>query len=159
MSSVWKYVLIGAGGLGLCGVLAVGITVFIVTRDLPGYEVLAHYEPPVTTRVYAGNGTLIGEYARERRLFVPIEQIRTRYFIRVTCQDKPGVFARIAAALGENDVSIASVIQKEPENGAVPVVILTHQTQEKNFRAALERIDAEPFTAEPSAFIRVEADE
>ncbi|MCH8858778.1 MAG: transglycosylase domain-containing protein, partial [Proteobacteria bacterium] len=75
MSSVWKYVLIGVGVLGLCGVLAVGITVFVVTRGLPGYEVLAHYEPPVTTRVYAGNGTLIGEYARERRLFVPIEQI------------------------------------------------------------------------------------
>ena len=36
---------------------------------------LAHYEPPITSRVYAGNGTLIGEYARERRLFVPIGQM------------------------------------------------------------------------------------
>jgi penicillin-binding protein 1A len=46
--------------------------------DLPSYDTLAHYEPPITTRLYAGNGTLIGEYARERRLFVPIGAIPDR---------------------------------------------------------------------------------
>lgn len=40
-------------------------------RDLPDYQVLAEYEPSITTRVHAGDGSLIGEFARERRLFVP----------------------------------------------------------------------------------------
>jgi penicillin-binding protein 1A len=43
-----------------------------ITRDLPSVQDLQNYAPPVTTRVYAGDGTLLGEYARERRVFVPI---------------------------------------------------------------------------------------
>ncbi|HEX3484251.1 MAG TPA: penicillin-binding protein 1A [Micropepsaceae bacterium] len=59
----------------LVGFLLTATYVFWLTRDLPSYDTLAHYEPPVTSRVYAGNGTLIGEYARERRLFVPVGQM------------------------------------------------------------------------------------
>jgi len=65
-------------GVVLIGFLLAATYVFWVTRDLPSYDVLAHYEPPITTRLYAGNGTLIGEYARERRLFVPIGQVPDR---------------------------------------------------------------------------------
>ncbi|WOI52025.1 penicillin-binding protein 1A [Parvularcula sp. LCG005] len=43
--------------------------------DLPDYTVLEEYQPAVTTRVHAGDGTLVAEFARERRLFVPIETI------------------------------------------------------------------------------------
>lgn len=75
MKPIWKYLLGGLFALGFCGVLAVGGYVYWLSRDLPGYEVLADYEPPVTTRVYAGDGTLIGEYARERRLFSPVWQV------------------------------------------------------------------------------------
>jgi penicillin-binding protein 1A len=49
-----------------------------VTRDLPDYEVLAKYSPPVTTRVHADDGSLIAEYAHERRLFLPIQAIPDR---------------------------------------------------------------------------------
>jgi len=52
--------------------LAVVIYIWSVTRDLPSVEALQNYTPPVTTRVYAGDGTVLGEYARERRIFVPI---------------------------------------------------------------------------------------
>ena len=45
--------------------------IFTLTRDLPSVEALQNYAPPITTRVYAGNGTVLGEYARERRIFVP----------------------------------------------------------------------------------------
>jgi penicillin-binding protein 1A len=68
-------VLGGLAGVVLIGFLLTATYVFWVTRDLPSYDMLAHYEPPITSRVYAGNGTLIGEYARERRLFVPIGQL------------------------------------------------------------------------------------
>ncbi|MFQ5562644.1 MAG: penicillin-binding protein 1A [Parvularculaceae bacterium] len=46
-----------------------------LSNDLPDYAALAEYAPPVTTRVYAGDGTLVAEFARERRLFVPVEAI------------------------------------------------------------------------------------
>ncbi len=54
------------------GVLAAVIFIVSVTRDLPSVETLRDYQPAVTTRVYAGDGSLLGEYARERRIFVPI---------------------------------------------------------------------------------------
>ena len=61
-----------AGVLGAAGVLAILV---IYGRDLPDYRQLAHYEPPVASRLYAADGSLLREYARERRLFVPIEAI------------------------------------------------------------------------------------
>lgn len=61
-------------------VVAAGVGVYLagVTKDLPNYEVLASYEPPVATRVHAGNGALMAEYARERRLFLPIQAVPDR---------------------------------------------------------------------------------
>src|SRR3954471_3000536 len=56
-------------------VVAIGFAAFwliALTRDLPSVETLQDYAPPVTTRVYAGNGTVLGEYAHERRIFVPV---------------------------------------------------------------------------------------
>jgi len=78
IKSVRNIALGGFAAVVLTGFLLTATYVFWVTRDLPSYDTLAHYEPPITTRVYAGNGTLIGEYARERRLFVPIGAIPER---------------------------------------------------------------------------------
>ena len=47
-------------------------------RGLPDYHQLAHYEPPITTRVYGGDGRLVAEYAKEKRIFVPLEAIPQR---------------------------------------------------------------------------------
>ena len=55
------------------GVAAVYLTT--VANDLPDYTVLKDYQPPVTTRVHAADGTLLAEFARERRLFQPIETV------------------------------------------------------------------------------------
>jgi penicillin-binding protein 1A len=63
---------LAVGGLVLAALVAAVAYVYSTTRDLPSVEALKNYQPPVTTRVYAGNGTLLGEYARERRIFVPI---------------------------------------------------------------------------------------
>ncbi|MGF1651483.1 MAG: penicillin-binding protein 1A [Hyphomicrobiaceae bacterium] len=52
-----------------------GYLVWQASQDLPSYENLANYEPPVMTRVHAHDGQLIGEYARERRIFVPIHTV------------------------------------------------------------------------------------
>jgi penicillin-binding protein 1A len=61
-----------AAALAVAGALVVVGYIWSVTRELPSVEALQNYAPPVTTRVYAGDGTLLGEYARERRIFVPI---------------------------------------------------------------------------------------
>jgi penicillin-binding protein 1A len=62
--------------LALAG--AVALYLGSVTKDLPDYEVLNSYAPPVTTRMHAGNGALMAEYARERRLYLPIQAIPDR---------------------------------------------------------------------------------
>ena len=68
--------LFSLGMLGLIGVVggAVGVISYY-GRDLPDYRALKDYEPPVVTRIYAGDGRLLEEYAQERRVFVPIESI------------------------------------------------------------------------------------
>ncbi len=62
--------------LGVAGVVAVYLNAIL--QDLPDYEVLASYEPPVTTRIHAVDGQLMAEYARERRLYLPIQAIPDR---------------------------------------------------------------------------------
>jgi penicillin-binding protein 1A len=52
-----------------------GFFLWRASSDLPSYESLAKYEPPVMTRIHAHNGSLISEYAHERRIFVPINTV------------------------------------------------------------------------------------
>ena len=57
--------------LFIIGASAAGLLVWKFERDLPDYTALKDYEPPVMTRVHASDGSLIAEYARERRLYLP----------------------------------------------------------------------------------------
>ncbi len=69
----WLGYLFGVMFLG--GLIAAGGAIWVFWefgRDLPDYRQLADYEPPVTTRVHAGDGSLLAEYAVERRMFVPV---------------------------------------------------------------------------------------
>ena len=68
--------LFGMGTL-LAIVLVAGVAWYIneMSKDLPDFEVLNAYEPPVTTRIHAADGSLMAEYARERRLYLPIQAI------------------------------------------------------------------------------------
>src|SRR3546814_8187788 len=70
---IFLVVLASIAGLGAAIAVLGGLWYF--GRNLPDYQQLADYEPPVTTRVHAGDGRLIAEFARERRLFVPIDAI------------------------------------------------------------------------------------
>ncbi|WP_083556250.1 penicillin-binding protein 1A [Hyphomicrobium sp. NDB2Meth4] len=62
----------------ICASAAAGYLLWKTSQDLPDYESLSKYEPPVMTRIHAHNGALIAEYARERRIFVPINTIPKR---------------------------------------------------------------------------------
>ena len=57
------------------GILIVIVLLMKINRDLPDYHQLENYAPPVTTRLYAGNGQLLAEYATEKRLFMSIDKI------------------------------------------------------------------------------------
>lgn len=59
----------------LIGAVALAYGFWFYSKDLPDHAQLADYEPPVMTRVHAADGSLIAEYARERRLYVPIQAI------------------------------------------------------------------------------------
>lgn len=86
---IWKYVGIGFGGLAAVGLVALTVYVYVISSDLPSVDALKNYAPPVTTRVYASNGTVIGEYARERRIFVPIAFVPKRVIEAfVSAEDK-----------------------------------------------------------------------
>ncbi|PYM39711.1 MAG: homoserine dehydrogenase [Candidatus Rokuibacteriota bacterium] len=72
----------------------------------------------------------------------PMDDVRTSYYLRVMAQDRPGVLSRITGVLGENDISIASMIQKgRGGHDAVPVVMMTHEARERDMRRALAAID------------------
>jgi penicillin-binding protein 1A len=61
--------------LFVVGVAAVSGLLWHYSKDLPDYSQLQDYEPPVMTRVHAADGSLVAEYARERRLYIPIQAV------------------------------------------------------------------------------------
>jgi homoserine dehydrogenase len=88
-------------------------------------------------------------------------QIRSRYYLRFTIADRPGVIAALAHSLGEHGISIASVIQHDPgddapENSPVPLVIMTHSAVEADLLAALSEIDRLKVVHAPSVCMGVE---
>lgn len=85
------------------------------------------------------------------------DTVQTRYYLRLSLRDVPGMFGRVAEILGRHTISIASVMQKEQQTGEyVPVIILTHEAPEGAFRAALAEIDALHETGAPTIRYRVE---
>lgn len=70
-----------------------------------------------------------------------ISTIESKYYIRATVLDEPGVLSQITALFGKNSVSLRSVIQKgDEEDGLVTIVLITHKTYEKKFMDAMKEI-------------------
>jgi homoserine dehydrogenase len=90
----------------------------------------------------------------------PMDQISSRYYLRVMAVDKPGVLSKVSGVLGEHNISIASMIQKgRAEAAAVPIVMLTHQAVEGDLQHALRKINALDVIAQDTMCIRVEGTE
>ncbi len=72
-----------------------------------------------------------------------IDALLTRYYIRLKVADRAGVLAQIARALGDEDISIASVLQKDadPQTQSAEIVIMTHPARESSVQQALVTID------------------
>jgi homoserine dehydrogenase len=86
------------------------------------------------------------------------DRVLSRFYLRFTVEDRPSVLAQIAGVLGRHEVSIASVLQREPETDgdtAVPLVIMTHRAPEGAARKAIEVIDRLPVVRPGSVKMRV----
>ncbi|MFC1992430.1 homoserine dehydrogenase [Chloroflexota bacterium] len=84
--------------------------------------------------------------------------IETRYYIRLSAADRPGVLAQVSKVLGDHQISISSAIQKETDSSAqtAEIVIMTYSAQEKAVQEALNAIARLDVVKEVSNFIRVE---
>ncbi len=75
---------------------------------------------------------------------LPMDEVRTAYYLRLSAFDRPGVLADITRILADGDISIDAMVQKEPAEGEeqVNIILLTHITVEKNINAAIAKIEA-----------------
>jgi homoserine dehydrogenase len=89
----------------------------------------------------------------------PMDDVRTRYYLRLRVPDRAGVLAQITRVLGvERGISIASVIQKETNEAeqTAELVIMTHEAREADVQAAIAGIRALDVVTEIGTFLRVE---
>ncbi|MEI7880039.1 MAG: homoserine dehydrogenase [bacterium] len=75
--------------------------------------------------------------------FRPMADVESRYYLRLSLLDKPGVLGLVASVLGQHGISLASIVQKEPNRSGkhVSVVLLTHKAVEKNVMEALRALE------------------
>ena len=90
-----------------------------------------------------------------------IDEVESRYYLRLTVEDRSGVIAKVSKVLGDADISIASVLQREaPEThtaGSVPLIMMLHTARDRAVRQAVGEIDRLPVVKDKTVVIRVES--
>lgn len=108
---------------------------------------------PVATT--AGVAELLSVPVQPLRLS-PLERIRSRYYVRTTVKDRPGVLAQIATVMARNGVSIESVIQTTAERPeAASLILTTHESDEKAMRATLNALGRLKSVVEKPLLLRI----
>ncbi|MDO8567272.1 MAG: homoserine dehydrogenase, partial [Dehalococcoidales bacterium] len=109
-------------------------------------------------KVILGIGTKSTWKVDSGKRIKPMADIIARFYLRMNVADSPGVLAQISKVLGDHEISISSVIQKETDtaNQSAEIVIMTHRAQEKAFQSALSELTRLDSVKEISNFIRVE---
>ncbi len=88
-----------------------------------------------------------------------MDDIEAHYYMRFSAIDRPGVLSKITGVLGEHNISVSSVIQRErQEEEAVPLVVITHNAFEREVRAAVEEIEKLDVVVDKTMYIRIEAE-
>lgn len=92
-------------------------------------------------------------------MVLPIDEIITSYYLRMRVDDKPGVLADITRILADSDISIEAMIQREAAAGEAQtdIIMLTHETVEKNANVAIAKIEALPVVSGPVVRLRMES--
>ena len=110
--------------------------------DLPtGSAVVGDIVTIVRNGVDAENSNPVVKNNLWKREILSMEDIESKYYVRATVVDEPGVLSKITSILGKNNVSLRSVIQKgDEENGNVTIVLVTHKTNEKELNNSIKEI-------------------
>jgi homoserine dehydrogenase len=105
----------------------------------------------------AGRVPPLGTRSLREAPVADVEDLEAEHYLRFTVPDRPGVLARIAGALGDRGISLASVLQPERHAAnAVPVVVTTHAAKERALRHALDDLGRSGVMAAPTQLIRIE---
>ncbi len=133
-------VLIVMGVLGVGAVSAVvGYFFWHYSKDLPNYEVLASYSPPVMTRIHAVNGNLIREFADERRIYVPINAIPKRVIHAFLAAEDKNFFRHSGVDVRATIIALVRNIQKIRQGRRAQGASTITQQVAKNFLLSNER--------------------
>ncbi|MFZ5632671.1 MAG: homoserine dehydrogenase [Bacillota bacterium] len=138
---------------------AVGDTMFFGrgAGDMPtGSAVAADIMEAARNRIK--NITGINCTCYEEKPIKKMGEIESKYYIRLKVQDRPGVLAAIACALGDKNVSIASVLQKHTDGKMAEIVLITHMVREQDIQDSLQIIEKLPAVGEICNLIRVVGD-
>ena len=112
----------------------------------------------IARNIYRGINNVPELRLNQRVIVKPMSEVTTRYYLRLNAPDRPGVLAQISKVLGDNSISISSVIQKESDPAAqtAVIVIMTYPAEEKGVQKALKQLKQLPVVNEVSNFVRVE---
>jgi homoserine dehydrogenase len=113
----------------------------------------------VARRLTAGKGRLLVEGPKPASVvtYRAMGEIISRYYLRLSLLDRPGILGQVTTILGQHGISIASVLQKETHAGKhVPVIIVTDQAREEDFERALRTLDAMESVGGRTVRIRIE---
>ncbi len=102
--------------------------------------------------------TRIGCTCYDDKQVIDIMQSSSQFYIRMLVNDRTGVLAGIAGVFGENNVSIAAVVQKASKGDQAELILITHQVNEGNLYDALSVLRGMSIVGEISSVIRVEED-
>jgi len=140
---------------------AAAFVLWKVSSELPNYEVLANYEPPVMTRIHANNGSLISEFSRQRRIYVPMTAVpacvidafissEDKNFYQHGGLDMQGIIRAVVTNLssmqsGRRSVGASTITQQVAKN----FLLTKDQTMERKLKEAILAIRIErAFTKE-----------
>jgi len=124
--------------------------------DLPtGSAVLADIMTLVNRKSFYNNTGFL-ETSLPKASILPSELTAAKHYFRFTVQDRPGVLSVLSGIMGEHNISIAQVVQKQEANGqTVPVVFLTHTAQLKDVTSAMHEISKLEFIKAPTVHYRL----
>jgi homoserine dehydrogenase len=110
----------------------------------------------ITRNIQHGISARIGCTCYDDRTILNINQLSAEFYIRMTVTDRPGVLAGIAGVFGNNNVSIASVIQKTNSGQCAELILITHRVQEQNLRDSLAVLQGMSIVSRIDNVIRLE---
>jgi homoserine dehydrogenase len=128
-------------------------------QDATASAVISDIADAASLLKHGKGGHLLGEVTTPTRngcKLAPPQSIRSRYYLRLTVRDQPGVLARVASVMAKHQVSIASVIQSPADQpGAASLVLTTHESNERAMASTLKQLKALSVVLDEPVLLRI----